>query len=47
MDCHASLAMTGVRSLDCHASLAMTGVRSLDCHADARNDGYELTGLPR
>ena len=25
MDCHASLAMTGVRSLDCHASLAMTG----------------------
>ena len=21
MDCHASLAMTGVRSLDCHASL--------------------------
>ena len=47
MDCHASLAMTGVRSLDCHASLAMTGVRSLDCHADARNDGYEVTGLPR
>ena len=39
MDCHASLAMTGVRSLDCHASLAMTGMRSLDCHADARDDG--------
>ena len=37
MDCHASLAMTGVRSLDCHASLAMTGVRSLDCHAFLRS----------
>ena len=33
--------------MDCHASLAMTGVRSLDCHADARNDGCEVTGLPR
>ena len=37
MDCHASLAMTDVRSLDCHASLAMTGVRSLDCHASLRS----------
>ena len=25
LDCRASLAMTGVRSVDCHASLAMTG----------------------
>ena len=40
MDCHASLAMTGMRSLDCHASLAMTGVRSLDCHAS-----LAMTGL--
>ena len=39
MDCHASLAMTGVRLLDCHASLAMTGVRSLDCHAS-----FAMTG---